>query len=110
MSTSHKNSYGDIRVETSEKAALYEEEPASGLHIRYLILLYSALFLALFISMPKIWLSSSIYYISRDINKLQTQSDLLKEEHKRLQNERESLRYQYLKTQSTPNTPTSKEI
>lgn len=109
MPTSHKDPYRDIRVETSEKAALYEEEPTSGLHIRYLILIYSALFLALLISMPKIWLSSSIYYISRDINKLQTQSDLLKEEHRRLQNERESLRYQYLKTQSTPNAPTPKE-
>lgn len=101
MPDTHNDLYQDIRVGSSEKSALYDDEPASGLHIRYLIIVYGGLFLALLICMPKIWLSSSIYYISRDINKLQTQSDLLKEENKRLQNERESLRYQYLKTQST---------
>ena len=53
MPTSHKDPYRDIRVDTSEKAALYEEEPTSGLHIRYLILIYSALFLALLISCLK---------------------------------------------------------
>ncbi|OBV29730.1 hypothetical protein BKN38_06450 [Helicobacter sp. CLO-3] len=99
------------RVESSEKEALNEilsqestkDEPPSGLKVSYLIAAYGALFAALLVCVPKIWLSSSIYYTSRDITKLQTQSDLLKEENKRLKNEREALRYQYLSIQANSN-------
>lgn len=98
------NEYQEIRVESSEKLALHndKEHAPSGLDVRYLIIAYGGLALALLLFIPKIWLSSSIYYISRDISKLQTQSDLLKEENRRLQNERENLRYQYLKAQANP--------
>lgn len=89
----------EIRIRTDEKEGLYNEERRSGLDVWYLIVVYIGLLAVLLICVPKIWLSNSIYYISRDINKLQTQSDLLKEENKRLQNEREILRYQYLNTQ-----------
>ncbi|WP_407380785.1 hypothetical protein [Helicobacter sp.] len=95
------NEYQEIRVDSSEKSLLHDEEIQSGLSVRYLIVAYAGFFLALLAFVPKIWLSSSIYYVSRDINKLQTQSDLLKEENRRLQNERENLRYQYLKAQIT---------
>lgn len=95
------NEYQEIRVDSSEKSLLHDEEIQSGLSVRYLIVVYAGFFLALLAFVPKIWLSSSIYYVSRDINKLQTQSDLLKEENRRLQNERENLRYQYLKAQIT---------
>lgn len=99
------------RVESSEKEALNEilsqestkDESPSGLKVSYLIAAYGALFAALLVCVPKIWLSSSIYYTSRDITKLQTQSDLLKEENKRLKNEREALRYQYLSIQANSN-------
>lgn len=97
---SEYNEYQEIRVDSSEKSLLHDEEHTqSGLSVRYLIIAYAGFFLALLAFVPKIWLSSSIYYVSRDINKLQTQSDLLKEENRRLQNERENLRYQYLKAQ-----------
>ncbi len=89
----------EIRIRTDEKEGLHNEERRSGLDVWYLIVVYIGLLAVLLICVPKIWLSNSIYYISRDINKLQTQSDLLKEENKRLQNEREILRYQYLNTQ-----------
>lgn len=95
------NEYQEIRVDSSEKSLLHDEEIQSGLSVRYLVVAYAGFFLALLAFVPKIWLSSSIYYVSRDINKLQTQSDLLKEENRRLQNERENLRYQYLKAQIT---------
>lgn len=95
------NEYQEIRVDSSEKSLLHDEEIQSGLSVRYLIVAYAGFFLALLAFVPKIWLSSSIYYVSRDINNLQTQSDLLKEENRRLQNERENLRYQYLKAQIT---------
>ncbi|WP_299328123.1 hypothetical protein [uncultured Helicobacter sp.] len=95
------NEYQEIRVDSSEKSLLHDEETQSGLSVRYLVVAYAGFFLALLAFVPKIWLSSSIYYVSRDINKLQTQSDLLKEENRRLQNERENLRYQYLKAQIT---------
>ena len=89
----------EIRIRTDEKEGLHNEERRSGIDVWYLIVVYIGLLAVLLICVPKIWLSNSIYYISRDINKLQTQSDLLKEENKRLQNEREILRYQYLNTQ-----------
>lgn len=91
----------EVRIDTQERDALFALEQAEeGLNVRYLIYAYLGLFVFLFVCMPKVWLSSAIYYTSRDINKLQTQRDLLKEENKRLQNEREKLRYQYLKLNS----------
>lgn len=88
--------------ERDEIFALELEQKDEGLNVRYLIYVYIGLSLFLLVCMPKVWLSSAIYYTSRDINKLQTQRDLLQEENKRLQNEREKLRYQYLKLNSQP--------
>lgn len=88
--------------ERDEIFALELEQKDEGLNVRYLIYAYIGLSLFLLVCMPKVWLSSTIYYTSRDINKLQTQRDLLQEENKRLQNEREKLRYQYLKLNSQP--------
>lgn len=89
----------DVRIEYDEKNGLSigEESTQRGLSISALIYAFVFLLVGLFICVPKIYLSSTIYYLSRDINKLQTQSDLLKEENKRLSNEREILRYNYLK-------------
>ena len=89
----------DVRIEYDEKNGLSigEESTQRGLSISALIYAFVFLLAGLFICVPKIYLSSTIYYLSRDINKLQTQSDLLKEENKRRSNEREILRYNYLK-------------
>ncbi len=88
------------RIDTQEKDELWadldEQALHKGLNTRYLVVAYGVLCIVLLICVPRIYLSNSIYYYSRDINKLQTQSDLLKEENKRLQNELESLRYKHL--------------
>ncbi len=87
------------RVDAQEKANLWidmdNEALKKGLSIHHLGVAYGILCLVVLICLPKIYLNSSIYYYSRDINKLQTQSDLLKEENRRLQNELESLRYKH---------------
>ena len=92
-----------MRIDPHERDEIFAlEQEDEGLNVRYLIYAYIGLSLFLLVCMPKVWLSSTIYYTSRDINKLQTQRDLLQEENKRLQNEREKLRYQYLKLNSQP--------
>ncbi|MGX3044498.1 hypothetical protein [Helicobacter sp. T3_23-1056] len=98
----------EVRINQNERDELFAIEAIpkdEGLNVRYLIYAYLGLGTLLLICMPKIWLSSAIYYTSRDINKLQTQRDLLQEENKRLQNEREKLKYQYLKLNSQPQNP-----
>jgi len=52
-----------------------------------LVLLFSIIVFALFI--PKIWLRNNIYYISKDINKLQSHYISLKEERKFLKQQHE---------------------
>ena len=54
-----------------------------------LLLVFIVLALALFLVMPKIYLRNNIYYVSKDINKLQTQYISLKEEHKFLKQQHE---------------------
>ena len=54
-----------------------------------LIIVYIALVLSLVVFMPKIYLRNNIYYISKEINKLQTQYISLKEERKFLQQQHE---------------------
>ncbi|MGX2971425.1 hypothetical protein [Helicobacter sp. T3_23-1059] len=98
----------EVRINQNERDELFAIETIQkdeGLNVRYLIYAYLGLGALLLMCMPKIWLSSAIYYTSRDINKLQTQRDLLQEENKRLQNEREKLKYQYLKLNSQPQNP-----
>ncbi len=53
------------------------------------LIVFISMFLILAIIMPKIYLRNNIYYISKDINKLQTQYISLKEEKKFLQQQHE---------------------
>jgi len=54
-----------------------------------ILLVLLAMVLALLILMPKIWLRNNIYYISKDINKLQSHYNSLKEEKKFLEQQHE---------------------
>lgn len=45
---------------------------------------------------PKIYLSSSIYYLSKELGSLQTQHDMLYEQNKTLKHNVEDLRYKYM--------------
>lgn len=54
------------------------------------------LLIALILCVPKIYLSSHIYYLSKDIASLQTQRDILLDENDSLKHEVENLRYTYM--------------
>lgn len=54
-----------------------------------LLIVFSALFITLVFFMPKIYLQNNIYYVSKDINKLNTQYISLKEENKFLKQQHE---------------------
>ncbi len=54
-----------------------------------LLIVFSALFITLVFFMPKIYLQNNIYYVSKDINKLNTQFISLKEENKFLKQQHE---------------------
>jgi cell division protein FtsL len=54
-----------------------------------LLIVFSALIITLVFFMPKIYLQNNIYYVSKDINKLDTQYISLKEENKFLKQQHE---------------------
>jgi cell division protein FtsL len=54
-----------------------------------LIIVFGILFLVLILFMPKIYLQNNIYYVSKDINKLNNQYISLKEENKFLKQQHE---------------------
>ncbi|MEA2049287.1 MAG: hypothetical protein U9O56_00935 [Campylobacterota bacterium] len=54
-----------------------------------LLLVFSLLFILLLLIIPKIYLRNNIYYISKDINKLDTHYISLKEENKFLKQQHE---------------------
>lgn len=88
----------DNRVNEEEKQALYTQESSTslGLNAHHLWVALGILAGILFFSVPKIYLSSTIYYKSREIFNLQTQYDMLLDENKRLKHELEDLRYKFL--------------
>lgn len=54
-----------------------------------LFIVFSALLIVLVFFMPKIYLQNNIYYVSKDINKLDAQYISLKEENKFLKQQHE---------------------
>jgi len=54
-----------------------------------LFIVFSALIITLVFFMPKIYLQNNIYYVSKDINKLDAQYISLKEENKFLKQQHE---------------------
>lgn len=84
------------RINEEEKEELFFDSEKKGLDINALFWAYVILIFSLLIVLPKIYLASNIYYVSRDINKLQTQENLLKEENNRLERALEDVRFKYL--------------
>lgn len=83
----------------SEKDILLEEFDAEmrrvkNISFKNLIFVFLALFLALLLILPKIYVSNQIYYISKNINSMHHAYTALKEENSHLQRELESVRYQ----------------
>lgn len=84
------------RIDEKEKEELFFDNQKKGLDINALFWAYVILIFSLIIVLPKIYLASNIYYVSRDISKLQTQENLLKEENNRLERDLEDVRFKYL--------------
>lgn len=58
-----------------------------------IIIVFSALFIALVLYFPKIYLQNNIYYVSKDINKLYAHYISLKEENKFLAQQLEDMKF-----------------
>lgn len=94
-----------MRVSEEEKDMLFESFEStdstdltrgSGLGKRELKIAGLILCAVLVACVPKIYLSNSIYYLSKDIALLQTQHDMLLDENKRLKHDLESLKYKFI--------------
>lgn len=67
-----------------------------GIELRDIFFAYAILFLCIIFFVPKIYLSSNIYYISKDINDLQSRKESLKAENAELQQRLESVKFNFL--------------
>ena len=67
--------------------------PKKKLDFTYLFFFVSGLCLVLAILFPKVYLTQQIYFKSRDISRLKTEYDTLKEEHKVIGASVEAIRY-----------------
>ncbi len=61
-----------------------------------LIIVFTTLFIVLFLFFPKIYLRNNIYYVSKDINKLYAHYISLKEENKFLSQQLEDAKFKNL--------------
>lgn len=92
------NNKENIKVNLKEKEELFSEvgQRAEGIDINSIFLAYAILFFMLAVFMPKIYLSSNIYYSSKNINYLQSQKEALKNENSDLQKKLESAKFGFL--------------
>lgn len=73
-----------------------EQNRPKDISFKTLLLVFTCVFLALLILLPKVYISNQIYYNSKDINKMYHKYTALKEERSFLKRELEKLRYQTL--------------
>lgn len=80
------------KVELLEEydALIQKKQQLGHLYFAYVVLF--VVFIVMF-AFPKIYLNQQIYYKSRDIAKLQTEYETLKEENKRIKASVESIRF-----------------
>jgi len=86
-----------------EKEQLLEEyerhqKKEANLEPKLLLMMFALLFLAIALVAPKIYLRNNIYFVSKDIYKLQTEKDSLEEEHRKLKRELEDMKFRHLVT------------
>lgn len=72
-------------------APLPEEKVIDGKDLLRALFIFLCFFV---IFVPKIYLSSEIYYLSRDVTKIKNRLDLLKEENKMLKKDLEDFKFQ----------------
>lgn len=85
------------RISSSERYGLLEESrTVSGLSTKTLIIGLTIFFIILLNLIPKIYISNEIYYLSRDVIKLNNQYSLLIDEKHKLQRNLEDVKIKYL--------------
>ncbi|PAF51891.1 hypothetical protein BKH43_01275 [Helicobacter sp. 13S00401-1] len=91
------------RTTTNEKSELLDFETKAktktvrfGLGKDMLIIGLAILIITLILFAPKVYLANNIYYVSRDISRLQAQQQLLAEAKHKLQLELEQLKIKHL--------------
>lgn len=97
--TKPQNYIDDTRVEDDEKEMLVSymaDGYTEGLGVKEIRLAFIILFVILILFVPKIYLTSTIYYLSKEITSLQAQHNILLEENKHLKHDVEDLRYEFL--------------
>ncbi|MBW6488887.1 hypothetical protein [Sulfurimonas sp.] len=82
----------------SEKAELLKEvdlvlNPQKELDANYLIYVLLSILFAVVVLFPKIYIQQQIYFTSRDIAKLKSEYDTLKEENRLIRSSVESIRF-----------------
>jgi cell division protein FtsL len=70
-----------------------EQKREKNIDFKTLLLVYLALGVAFLIILPKVYIKNQIYYISRDINKLDTEYSILEEENRYLKQKVESIKF-----------------
>ena len=86
------------KVSLDEKEDLLDhlDDENEGIEIKDIFFAYAILFLCAIFFVPKIYLSSNIYYISKEINDLQSRKEALKAENAELQQRLESVKFNFL--------------
>lgn len=72
---------------------LYSKPKPQNLSFVSLLLAYGLVLLVLLITLPKVYISTDIYYTSRSISTLRDQLGVLLEENRELKNKLEKIRY-----------------
>ncbi|MBL0687123.1 MAG: hypothetical protein JJV95_07020 [Sulfurospirillum sp.] len=78
---------------SDKQELLSEYNKEKNLDFKFLILVYLSLTIAFFIILPKIYIKNQIYYISRDMHKLNSENSILEEENIFLKQKLESIRF-----------------
>jgi len=74
------------------------QEEEKNLDVKFLLMMLAFLFLAMILTVPKIYLRNNIYYSSKEIYQLQTEEDSLVEENRRLRRILEDMKFRHLVT------------
>ena len=70
-----------------------EQKKEKNIEFKFLLVVYLAIFLGLLLLLPKIYIKNQIYYISRDISKLNSEYSVLREENRALKQKVEYIRF-----------------
>ncbi|MCX2717177.1 hypothetical protein OQH61_05440 [Helicobacter sp. MIT 21-1697] len=91
-----KEEIANVAEEAKKEQNILARNNTQGLGLYELKVAGYIMLFVFIISVPKIYLSSHIYYLSKDIANLQAQYAMLTDENRRLKHDVENLRYKFL--------------